>query len=238
MKFLSIVAVAMLLFAMGCSDSGDSPTGGDGGPITLSVADVQVNEGNNATVTVRLSGVAYSDVIFSYTTTNGSATSGDYTAVVGIDTIFAGSTTTNILITINDDGDIEGTESFTFVISSPVNATIADASATVTIIDNDGVSYVADVRPIITNNGCLGSSCHGGAAGGLNMGSATYAQVRNGSGDHGAIIAPGNAANSNLYLKLTATPPFGSRMPLGFPALSTTEINKIRDWIDQGALDN
>ncbi len=43
---------------------------------------------------------------------------------------------------------------------------------------------------------------------------------------------------SILYRKLTPTPPFGSRMPQGGPFLTATELDLIRRWIAEGALDN
>ena len=36
----------------------------------------------------------------------------------------------------------------------------------------------------------------------------------------------------------TQQPRFGSRMPLGRAPLSGTQIAQIKDWIDEGALDN
>ncbi|MFM7143947.1 MAG: hypothetical protein ACKO2K_18745, partial [Alphaproteobacteria bacterium] len=54
------------------------------------------------------------------------------------------------------------------------------------------------------------------------------------------LVAPSNANGSYLVHKLEGTGPcfVGFRMPLGGPFLSTSEIAKFRNWIDQGALDN
>ncbi len=53
------------------------------------------------------------------------------------------------------------------------------------------------------------------------------------------LVVPGDSSASLLYLKVSASaPPVGSRMPLNRSALTQTQINLIRDWIDQGALDN
>jgi len=49
-------------------------------------------------------------------------------------------------------------------------------------------------------------------------------------------VSPSAADNSFIYLKITGDVRAGSRMPLGRPSLSTTQINLIRDWINQGAL--
>lgn len=103
----------------------------------------------------------------------------------------------------------------------------------------DTVSFAADIRDtLIVNCGQVG--CHGGGAvqGGLLLGTLTWSEVINASGTHGPVIVAGNASLSNLYTKTTTSPPFSDRMPQGGPYLSTEFQNAIRDWIDQGALDN
>ena len=93
------------------------------------------------------------------------------------------------------------------------------------------VSFSTNILPIFLRNGCL--SCHGGL-GGLEVGS--VAQLLRG-GDHGPVIVPGNAAASHIIQKLSPNPPFGSRMPLG-GALPDSTVQVIRNWINQGALNN
>lgn len=91
-------------------------------------------------------------------------------------------------------------------------------------------------------------SCHDstGPAGNLNMankgnaynnlvGKPAAGAACNGMGTR---VVAGNAAMSILYTKVT-TPTCGARMPAGgAPALSMTETNRIRDWINAGALNN
>ena len=104
----------------------------------------------------------------------------------------------------------------------------------------DTVSFANDVRPILVAS-CAISACHGSAPiqGGLNMGSATWAQIRAASGNiGGTIVVAGNASSSTLYTKTTSSRPFGSQMPFGEAALSSAQQIAIRDWINQGALDN
>ncbi len=96
----------------------------------------------------------------------------------------------------------------------------------------DTVSYSKNVLPILENYGC--TSCHGGTAG-LTVG--TVAGLLAG-GLHGPAIVPGNAAASNIAKKISATPPFGARMPQGGPYLDAATIQLIVDWINQGARDN
>jgi len=51
-------------------------------------------------------------------------------------------------------------------------------------------------------------------------------------------VAPGNAADSYLYMKIAGDPRVvGERMPFG-GTLTSTEIEEVRAWIDAGALDN
>ncbi len=104
----------------------------------------------------------------------------------------------------------------------------------------DTVSFANDIRPILVAS-CAISACHGSAPiqGGLNMGTATWTQIRAASGNIGGLIVrPGNASSSTLYTKTTSSPPFNARMPFGGGALSSAQQLAIRDWINQGALDN
>ncbi len=96
----------------------------------------------------------------------------------------------------------------------------------------DTVSFSGNVLPILENYGC--TSCHGGTAG-LTVG--TVAGLLAG-GLHGPAIVPGDAGASNIAKKISATPPFGARMPQGGPYLDAATIQVIVDWINQGARDN
>lgn len=52
-------------------------------------------------------------------------------------------------------------------------------------------------------------------------------------------VIPGDSEASLLYLMISSeTPPIGTRMPQGEAPLSPTDISLVRDWIDQGALNN
>jgi hypothetical protein len=73
-----------------------------------------------------------------FTTTDGTATAGsDYTASSGTLTIAAGSTTANVTIAVNGDAVVEADETFTVTLSNVSGATLGNASATVTIINDD-----------------------------------------------------------------------------------------------------
>ena len=53
------------------------------------------------------------------------------------------------------------------------------------------------------------------------------------------LVLPGDSASSLLVAKVSSDPPpVGVRMPTFAPPLTKDEIDLIRAWIDQGALDN
>ncbi len=52
------------------------------------------------------------------------------------------------------------------------------------------------------------------------------------------IVVPGQPCASALYLKLTASPPIGSRMPLSGRFLTNQQLQLVHDWIAEGANDN
>jgi hypothetical protein len=100
------------------------------------------------------------------------------------------------------------------------------------------VSFAHDVRPLMFRSpgGC---NCHlNRTTSGLDL--TTYEALRRGGLNSGAhIVIPGEPCTSILLLKLSRTPPFGSRMPFnGPPYLSATEVQVVHDWIAEGALDN
>lgn len=52
-------------------------------------------------------------------------------------------------------------------------------------------------------------------------------------------VAPGDGASSYVLMKLAGDPRIvGERMPFGGPYLTEAEIERVRSWIDAGALDN
>jgi ELWxxDGT repeat protein len=105
----------------------------------LSIGDVTVNEGDGtATLTVSLSQIAPFDVTVQFATANGTATQpGDYTSATNTLTVVAGQTSGTFTVPIINDSTFENAETFVVNLSSPTNATISDAQATVTIPLND-----------------------------------------------------------------------------------------------------
>jgi hypothetical protein len=133
------------------SDSpGDTAAEAEAGPPpTLSIADLTVAEGSGgatttATFTVTLSAPATSVITVNFATADGTATTSatavggsDYTAATGTLTFNPGDTTQTVSVTVNGDDTDENDETFTVTLASPVGATIARATATGTITDDD-----------------------------------------------------------------------------------------------------
>ncbi len=109
---------------------------------SISIDDLSTNEGNVATtanaVAVRLSAPSGQTVTVNYATADGTATApGDYAATSGTVSFAPGATTRTIVVGIVGDISPEANETFNVNLSAPVNATIADASATVTLLNDD-----------------------------------------------------------------------------------------------------
>jgi len=94
---------------------------------------------------------------------------------------------------------------------------------------------------------CVNRGCHnpngGGAPMSLQTGQSYGAMINVQSGTYAGRLRvnPGNAANSVLYLKVVGDASVGgagTRMPLGFPALSAAEVSAIQTWINNGAQNN
>ncbi len=112
------------------------------GPPTLSINNVSANEGNSGTTafvfTVTLSAASTSTVTVNYATADGTATApSDYAATSGTLTFAPGVLTQPISVNVNGDTTVEPNETFFVNLSSPTNATIAGATGTGTIINDD-----------------------------------------------------------------------------------------------------
>lgn len=109
-------------------------------PPTLSVNDVTVDEGaGTMTFTVLLSAASSFDVSVVYATADDTAQAGvDYTSKPATTlNLSAGTVSKTLTISILEDTLDESNETFTVILSSPVNATITDGEGVGTIADND-----------------------------------------------------------------------------------------------------
>ena len=104
----------------------------------LSIADARVVEGRVARFAVTLSPVSEQTVTVSYRTAGGTAVEGtDYVAASGTLTFGPRVTRQNIAVQTRADDLDEPDETFTVTLSNPNGATLADATATGTITDDD-----------------------------------------------------------------------------------------------------
>ena len=229
---LGLLSIGLLLvISYGCSDGG-SPTGGGGGGGD--------GGGNQAPVLATIgSRTAAVGLSLAFTV---SATDADGPAP----TLTTSSLPQGASFTDNNNGTGSfswtptvgqiGVSAITFIASDTSKADSEVVNITVAL----AVSYGSDVRPILVAS-CAIMACHGSAPiqSGLNMGTATWTQIRAASGNiGGTIVVAGNALSSTLYTKTTLSRPFGSQMPFGETALSSAQQIAIRDWINQGALNN
>lgn len=114
-------------------------------PPTISIANAAVAEGNsgstNMAFTATLSKASDKTVTVGYATANGTATAGsDYTAASGTLTFAPGVTAQQVNVSVIGDTTVEPTETFTVALSNPTNGTLATATATGTITNDDGVT--------------------------------------------------------------------------------------------------
>jgi hypothetical protein len=103
-------------------------------------------------------------------------------------------------------------------------------------------SFANDVFPVFTRYGCTAGGCHGTGQGELTMTSATTAYgnlVGVPSSETGELrVIAGNAEDSYLVQKLEGRATVGARMPFGGQQLTATDLQNIKNWINQGARNN
>jgi chitinase len=109
---------------------------------TLSIADASISEGNvgssELSFTVSLSQAATGPVTVKFATGNGTATAGsDYTAGSGTVTFAAGETSKVVKVAIAANTAVEANETLKVTLSAASGATIARATATGAIVDDD-----------------------------------------------------------------------------------------------------
>lgn len=113
-------------------------------PPALTVKDASTQEGDALVFQVSLDKAPSTAVTFDYATSDGTAKApGDYTATSGKGTIAANATSTSISVPTTEDSTPESTETMTLTISNVVGATVADGTATGTILDDDTASALS-----------------------------------------------------------------------------------------------
>lgn len=161
--------LAVLLFVAGCNGGSNSASISPPPPppppppaTTVSIANASVTEGDTGdvtmTFTVSLSASSGSTVTVDYGTSDGSAGSpADYDSTSGTLSFVSGSVSETFDVLVHGDTTAEGDEAFTVTLSSPSNANLGKASATGTIVNDDGaVISGLDIRP--DNQTCVAPS--------------------------------------------------------------------------------
>lgn len=136
------------------NDDDDSPT--------LTIDDVQVDEGNVGNVaftfTATLSAPSARTVTTNFATANGTATAGsDYTANNGTLTFLAGETSKNITVQVAGDTTAEGAETFDVNLTGATNTSNATATGTGTIQNDDGALPLLSINDVTVTEGNAGT---------------------------------------------------------------------------------
>src|SRR5579871_1615298 len=96
------------------------------------------------------------------------------------------------------------------------------------------VTYDDDVRPILARR-CF--TCHGNGEARNGLSLESFAGVMKG-GASGDAVQPGRPATSLLYQAVAQEKDGIVKMPLGQPKIPEAELAVIREWIQQGLLEN
>ncbi|GAB6071085.1 hypothetical protein JCM30760_21820 [Thiomicrorhabdus hydrogeniphila] len=170
--FLTFLPVLFASFLGGCgggSDEAPAPS-----TVYLSVQDqTAVFDATSIDVTISLSATSADTITVDYATNDGTAVATtDYTAQNGELTFAPGETSKTISIALINGRDTSTTKIFTIDLSNPINATISDAQAEVSLLDPvhsamfDNPAYSASwgTKGVFTDaNTC--ASCHTGTSG-------------------------------------------------------------------------
>ena len=130
---------------------------------SLAINNVSVVEGDSGTkpaiFTVTLSAPSGRLVTVNYSTANGTATVGsDFSAVSGVLSFPAGTTTQSISVPVLGDIVSEGNEAFVVNLSGAVNATLANGSGTGTIVTDDPKLSINNVSVTEANTGSVAAA--------------------------------------------------------------------------------
>lgn len=103
----------------------------------------------------------------------------------------------------------------------------------------DTVYFSTEVLPILTEHCWL---CHPPMGNGMDLSPQyAYSELVNVPSENWAPalrVAPGDPEASVLWNKINFTEVYGLGMPPNGTALSSAELQTIREWIEQGAMDN
>ena len=131
----------------------------DGQAPEIAITDATVTEGTAvgpALFTASLSTPSSSTVTVAFATADGTATSADYVSTSGTLTFPPGTTTQTVRVDIIADTTQEPDETFVVNLTNAVNATIADAQAVGTIVNDDPAPEIAITDATVTEGTAAG----------------------------------------------------------------------------------
>lgn len=212
-KIFSTTIFSALIFISACEDQGNPVTPPANPPVINSIVPDSGFVGDTVTISGKKFGISQgsSSVAFGTVSASTIVSWNDTTIRVKIPT---NSVTGNVTVKVNETSS---------------NGKQFKVLGTVAL-----VSFANDIRPLITTYAC--ANCHP-SSGGFSV--ATYATITAG-GNRGNTIVANNANSSFIIKKLQGTlvAGEGNRMPQGGPYMTSSEIQKFIDWINQGALNN
>ncbi|MBL3589199.1 MAG: hypothetical protein JMN24_05325, partial [gamma proteobacterium endosymbiont of Lamellibrachia anaximandri] len=186
------------------------------GTLALSTATESVveNTAGGITLTVSRTGGSDGTVSVDYATADGSALQpGDYTQATGTLTFLDGELNKTIPLTLTDDATWEPDEDFTVTLSNVVDATLGQATTTVTIIDDDtrnaGTLALSAATATLSESGpaiTLTVDRTGGSDGTVTVDYATADVTANAPGDYTALSGTLTFLHGELSKSLTLTP--------------------------------
>ena len=225
---IGLVLLCLGIVAYSCKDMGNQPPPS---PLTASAFSIALATGATSTITVSGGNPPYqisrqpSATLATATLVNNANNTATLT-VQATSSLVSGRDS----VVIKDTGSIDnpthsGNEITIYILINPPAGT---------------VFYSSQVQPIFTNN-CLGCHTPGGQApfslqAGMSRGNIVNVQATSSCTSDKRVL-PGNSASSVLYKKVSGNT-CGARMPLGGTPLNQSDIDLIRDWIDQGAQNN
>ncbi len=224
----------------GASTATINITDDDAAP-TISINDGRVSEGNvgdarHVSLSVRLSAPSVQTVTVQYSTADGTATAGqDYVAKSGTFSILPGGTQISTDIEIKGDNDVEPDETFLGKLSGASNATIADDTGVLTILNDDAApqpgTFSFSAANYSVNEDGGSSAIAAGRTGGYG-GSVTITVNRTGGSSGAASVSyatsDGTAAADADYTAASGT--------LDFAAGETSKtftVTAINDGLDE-----
>lgn len=160
---------------------------------------------------------------FTATANYSDASTGNITTLVN----WQSSNTTRVQIDAGGQATAQS-QSGTATITATEPGTAVAGNTTVTVF----VSYAANVQPVF-NQHCV--NCHSGPFPDYNLRLDTWANTMAG-GQSGTVVIAGNPTGSILIQRMEGT--LTPAMPFQQAALPQATIDRIRDWISQGANNN